>query len=875
MSEPQPIKILLVEDSPSDARLVQGVLAEAAGDTFEVTWIDRLDTAFGKLRECAFDIGLIDLGLPDSIGKNTYLSVMKTAPKLPLIVLTGLADEALGAEAIHDGVEDYLVKGSVNGKSMARSIRYAIERKQAKEASENLQKELKRHAGELEAANESLRRSRRATLNLIEDAERARMEAEHVSSELERDIAERRKAEGALRESEERFRVIAELTPVGIGIVGINDGKFLYVNNAYQKAFGYSKEELLGKAAPDIYWDKADRARVLKLLKDNNNAADYEVVLRKKDGAPFWTRSSARPIHFEGRPALIGSFVDITEIKKQEKELLQLNRTLKAHNKSSQAMMRAQDEKQYLKDVCTIITKDCGHMMVWIGYAENDDGKCVTPVASAGFDDGYLEHLNISWADTERGRGPTGTAIRTGKPSGCRNMLTDPNFKPWREEALKRGYASSLVLPLLNENHAFGAITIYSKEPDSCAADETALLTDLADDLAHGILTIRTQNARAVAEEAVRKERNFSNAVIQTTGGLIIGLDPEGRIQLFNHACEKTTGFTFDELKSKPFWDYLLLPEEMDAVKGVFKSIKDGKTTAEMEFENYWKTKNGSRRFIKWANSALKDVGGNVELVIGTGIDVTEDMENRARIDELNSFLMQRTTDLMSANKELEAFSYSVSHDLRTPLRAIMAFCTILLEDYSDKLDAEGQGFLSRIKISTDRMNELIDDILSLAKISREEMHPKEIDLSAVAGSIVNELQQGEKRRKVEAVIAEGLRAYGDARLMHVALSNLIGNAWKYSSKTPDAVIEFGKMERNGEKVYYVRDNGAGFDDAHAKKLFKPFQRLHSESQFPGTGIGLAIVDKVIQRHGGRVWGESQVGKGATFYFTLSVDKNL
>jgi len=285
--------------------------------------------------------------------------------------------------------------------------------------------------------------------------------------------------------------------------------------------------------------------------------------------------------------------------------------------------------------------------------------------------------------------------------------------------------------------------------------------------------------------------------------------------------------------------------EEMDAVKGVFKSIKDGKKPRrKWNFENYWKTKNGSRRFIKWANSALKDVGGNVELVIGTGIDVTEDMENRARIDELNSFLMQRTTDLMSANKELEAFSYSVSHDLRTPLRAIMAFCTILLEDYSDKLDAEGQGFLSRIKISTDRMNELIDDILSLAKISREEMHPKEIDLSAVAGSIVNELQQGEKRRKVEAVIAEGLRAYGDARLMHVALSNLIGNAWKYSSKTPDAVIEFGKMERNGEKVYYVRDNGAGFDDAHAKKLFKPFQRLHSESQFPGTGIGLAIVDK-------------------------------
>jgi PAS domain S-box-containing protein len=508
-------------------------------------------------------------------------------------------------------------------------------------------------------------------------------------------------------------------------------------------------------------------------------------------------------------------------------------------------------------------------MMVWIGFAENDDGKSVTPVASSGFEDGYLEHLDISWADTERGRGPTGTAIRTGKPSGCRNMLTDPAFKPWREEAMKRGYASSLVLPLLTGKKAFGAMTIYSKEPDSFTADETALLTDLSDDLAYGILTIRLQKARALAEETVRKERNFSNAVIQTTSGLIIGMDPEGRIQLFNHACEKITGYTFNELKGKPFWDYLLLPEEMDAVKEVFKGIKDGKITAESEFENYWKTKGGSRRFIRWANSALKDASGNVELIIGTGIDMTDDKENRARIDELNSFLMQKTTDLLYANKELETFSYSVSHDLRSPLRAIKGFSTILLKDYSNNLDADGQDFLNRIKGGADRMSDLIDDMLSLAKISRDEMDPKEIDLSDVVESIVSELRQAEKDRNVEAIITKGLKAHCDARLMHIALSNLIGNAWKYSSRTPYAVIEFGTVEKNEETVFFVRDNGAGFDMAHAKKLFTPFQRLHSDSHFTGTGIGLAIVNKVIQRHGGRIWGEGKTGKGATFYFTL------
>jgi PAS domain S-box-containing protein len=869
MSTLQSIKILLLEDSPSDARLVQGALAGASGENFEVTWIDRLDTAIEKLLEIPFDIGLIDLGLPDSMGKHTYLSVMKAAPTLPLIVLTGFADETLGAEAIRDGVEDYLVKGSVDGKAMVRSIRYAIERKQSKEASEKLQKELEKHAGELEAANISLRESRRAALNLIEDADKARKEAQGISAELERDVVERKKTERELVSSREEWVETFNVIPDLIAILD-DKHRIVRVNKAMADGLGISQEQAPGLPCYKCVHNAKEPTKTCPhSLMLNDRKQHIAEIHEDALGGDFLV--SVTPIFDETGQLKGGVHVarDITERKKKEEDLQKLNQTLKAHNKSSQAMMRALDEDKYLKEVCRIITEDCGHMMVWIGYAENDDGKSVKPVASAGFEEGYLERLGITWADNERGRGPTGTAIRTGKPSGCRNMLTDPAFKPWREEAMKRGYASSLVLPLLTGKKAFGAMTIYSKEPDSFTADETALLTDLSDDLAYGILTIRLQKARALAEETVRKERNFSNAVIQTTSGLIIGMDPEGRIQLFNHACEKITGYTFNELKGKPFWDYLLLPEEMDAVKEVFKGIKDGKITAESEFENYWKTKGGSRRFIRWANSALKDASGNVELIIGTGIDMTDDKENRARIDELNSFLMQKTTDLLYANKELETFSYSVSHDLRSPLRAIKGFSTILLKDYSNNLDADGQDFLNRIKGGADRMSDLIDDMLSLAKISRDEMDPKEIDLSDVVESIVSELRQAEKDRNVEAIITKGLKAHCDARLMHIALSNLIGNAWKYSSKTPNAVIEFGAMEKNGENIFFVRDNGAGFDMAHAKKLFTPFQRLHSDSHFTGTGIGLAIVNKVILRHGGRIWGEGETGKGATFYFTL------
>ena len=196
---------------------------------------------------------------------------------------------------------------------------------------------------------------------------------------------------------------------------------------------------------------------------------------------------------------------DITDRKRREEALRRYNRMLIALGNSSQAMMRARSEQELLADVCKIVVNDCGHAMVWVGYAENDEAKTVRPIASAGFEEGYLGTLNITWADTERGRGPTGTAIRTGKMCACRNMHNDPAFLPWREEAVKRGYASSIVVPLVAEGATFGAITIYSREADAFADDEARLLTGLANDLSHGIAAIREATARAQAEKALRK----------------------------------------------------------------------------------------------------------------------------------------------------------------------------------------------------------------------------------------------------------------------------------------------------------------------------------------------------------------------------------
>ena len=231
--------------------------------------------------------------------------------------------------------------------------------------------------------------------------------------------------------------------------------------------------------------------------------------------------------------------------------------------------------------------------------------------------------------------------------------------------------------------------------------------------------------------------------------------------------------------------------------------------------------------------------------------------------------LQKANDELNVTNKEMESFSYSVSHDLRAPLRGIDGFSQVLLKNYSDKLDEQGKDYLQRVRLATQRMGILIDDMLSLSRVTRSEMKHELVDLSKLVQSIAAELQKSQPERQVEFIITPGVTANGDARLLRILLENLLGNAWKFTGTHPKARIEFGVTQVGGEQVYFIRDDGAGFDMAYADKLFGVFQRLHRADEFPGTGVGLATVQRVTHRHGGRVWGEGEVEKGATFYFTL------
>ena len=246
-------------------------------------------------------------------------------------------------------------------------------------------------------------------------------------------------------------------------------------------------------------------------------------------------------------------------------------------------------------------------------------------------------------------------------------------------------------------------------------------------------------------------------------------------------------------------------------------------------------------------------------------------LKNRA--EQALRQIAERTAQLELANGELEAFSYSVAHDLRAPLRSIDGFSQALLEDCADKLDAEGKKYLQHVRESAQQMARLIDDLLALSRVTRSQLHRERVDLTALARAVLSRLQRDAPERKAELVVSDGLVANGDRQLLGIVLENLIGNAWKFTGKSSQARIQFGAQVNRGCRRYFVRDNGAGFNMAYADKLFGVFRRLHSAAEFEGTGVGLATVQRIVRRHGGRVWAEGEVGRGATFFFTLEEEE--
>jgi len=381
------------------------------------------------------------------------------------------------------------------------------------------------------------------------------------------------------------------------------------------------------------------------------------------------------------------------------------------------------------------------------------------------------------------------------------------------------------------------------------------------------MLEVREYNAMALQVANARYV-----AMINASQLVMYEWDPNTDAMIYSGQIERILGYTSDEMTGgMTRWMELIHPADVAAFRQAVAAVSRSAPTFSQTYRLF--RKDGACRTVQEGGEFIFDHGGQVTRMVGFVLDITESKMAEAEIRKLNATLEQRvaerTAQLKNSNRELQSFSYAVSHDLRAPLRGIDGWSLALLEDCAPQLDELGREYLGRVRTETQRMGRLIDDLLLLSRTSQSEMHAAEVDISKLAASIMSQLQARDPERRVALVLAPGLSAIGDAGLLSIALTNLFENAWKFTAKVDDARIEFGQRQLDGVPTFFVQDNGAGFDMQYAEKLFAPFQRMHKASEFPGTGIGLATVQRIVARHSGRIWAQAVVGVGSTFFFTL------
>lgn len=632
-----------------------------------------------------------------------------------------------------------------------------------------------------------------------------------------RDITERKQAEAALRASEERFR---RITVNMLDMVSQTDtaGIVQYVTPSNQAILGYRPQEMIGQSI-FAFLHPEDRDRGRGLFQEglaSQTPQRGEFRFRHADGHYLCLETVGNLLRDE--EGQVGGAVlasrDITERKRSEEQLRLEGTALESAANG-------------------IVITDRRGDMVWVNQA----------------------FTRMTGYTLEEAIGQNPRLLKSGQQ--------DPSFYEQLWSTIRAGHVWQGELINRRKDG-----TLYTEEMTI-----TPVRAQGGGAITHFIAIKQDVTQRKQTEEALRvSEERFALAV-QGTNDAIWDWDLVTNQVYFSPRYKAMLGYTDAEIESSyEEWEQRLHPDDRAGTLQQLRDYLEGRT-ASYQPEFRLRCKDGSYCWILARAAAVRAANGKPTRLTGSHTDVTERKQAEAEIRQLNAELEQRvhdrTVQLEAANKELEAFAYSVSHDLRTPLRAIDGFSQALLEDYHDKLDADGQRCLQRVRAASQRMGKLIDDILQLSRMTRGTMSQERVDLTELAERLLGDLRTADPTRRVDCRISPGLTAEGDPRLLEIALQNLLGNAWKFTSKTAAARIEFGSTEREGRPAFVVRDNGAGFDMAYAHRLFGAFQRLHSEAEFPGTGIGLATVQRIIHRHGGQIWVEAAVGQGAAFYFTL------
>jgi PAS domain S-box-containing protein len=622
---------------------------------------------------------------------------------------------------------------------------------------------------------------------------------------------ERRQAEEALQESEKKFYKAFRSSPTTVVITSLNDGKFIEVNDSFYEITGYTREEVIGRNVKelDIWADVKDRNKMLKVLKRDGRVRHHEYNFRRKSGEIRIWAFSGELIDIGREPCIISLTTDITEYKRVENA------------------MKESEEK---------FSKAFHASPAAISLSLLDDGTFIE------VNDAYVRLLGYSRKEL------------IGRTAENFNILARDDQK---EEMLKN---LKNRVKLSNKEYEYriksGEIRtiLVSSEFLTLNGKECALVTS----------NDTTESKRMI--EALRESEEKFNKAFQASPDIaaIISRDDHKYIEVNKNFLD-FLGHSRDEVIGHTPTEIGLWADDKERERMV-KIILKQENLHNEEFR--MRTKSGEIR-IGLQSSENINIGGK-PCSITMIVDITERKRMEEKLKQTLTELEESSAQLTATNKELETFSYSVSHDLRSPLRSIDGFSQALLEDYQEILDDTGKDYLQRLRNASQKMGELIDGILKLSRLTRNEMHKEEIDLSGLVEEISTRLQEDEPKRHAQFIIKKGLVTQGDPQMVRALMENLVGNAWKFTKNREEAQIEFG-TEKNGAKTtYYINDNGVGFDMTYADKLFGAFQRLHDASEFPGTGIGLATVQRIINRHGGNIWAEGAVDKGATFYFTLN-----
>ena len=690
------------------------------------------------------------------------------------------------------------------------------------------------HGIEQEDIMNRLRKEGRIRLETVQTRkDGGRMDVEVTATELHdergtvtgfvsvnRDISERKRNEESLRSTRNYLESLVNYANAPIIVWGPSS-RITRFNHAFERMTGYTSDEVLGKDLSILFPEDAREGALAKINQtlEGEHWESVEIPILKKDGGVRWALWNSANIYAEDGNTLIATIAqgqDITERKQGEEDL--------------------RETRNYLENLFNYANAP---IIVW------DTGFRITR-----FNRAFERLTGYPASDV------VGQELSVLFPKGTRNESLRKIGKTLTGE-----YWETVEVPIQRKD---GAVRIALwNSANIYAEDGKRHVATIAQ--GHDITDIKN------AEEALRNTRTYLENLFDYANAPIIVWGPSFMITRFNHAFERLTGYWSDEVIGKEL--SILFPEQTreESIVRINETLS-GRYWESVEIPI--KRKDGTIRVALW-NSANIYAEDEKTLVatIAQGQDITERKQAEDRMLAMNESLEKQTIELESVNKELEAFNYSVSHDLRAPLRALDGFSSALLEMEEGKLDARSQDYLNRIRQASQRMGQLIDDLLRLSRITRDKMTWERVDVSAIAQTVMKELQATNPNRKVEFSAPQQAIMEGDPRLLRIVMENLLGNAWKFTGNNGNPKIEFGTVVKDGQNVFYVKDNGAGFDMRHSEKLFLPFQRLHTTKEFPGTGVGLATAMRIIARHGGRMWAESQVGKGAVFYFSDSTKK--